>query len=89
MSKWIKQHPFIVYLIIAFGLSWSSWLVLVLTRTEPSFFNPWKLLAAFGPSLGGLVGIAATRGRAGLQHCWHRLAGFCPTLASGAVHCLA
>lgn len=76
MHKWIKKHIFYFYLVIAFAISWLGWGMLILSGTEPGFFNPWKLLAAFGPSLGGLTAIALHSGKAGLRTTWRQLTNF-------------
>jgi uncharacterized protein len=73
MTTWIKKHPFFVYTLLAFSISWAGWLVLILTNTAPGFFNPWKLLAAFGPSLAGLLVIGIKSGKAGLLEIWEQL----------------
>ena len=73
MSAWIKKHTFIVYLLLAFFISWLGWIVLILTDTAPGFFNPWKLLAAFGPSLAGAAVVAITSGKSGLRKIWQQL----------------
>ena len=73
MKKWINEHILIVYIMIAFGISWLGWSILILTDMEPSFFNPWKIFAAFGPSIAGLIVIALHSGRAGLIKIWHSL----------------
>jgi len=76
MYKWIKKHIFTVYLVITFAISWLGWGVLILTATEPDFFNPWKMLAAFGPSLAGLFAIRIHSGKAGLQTLWRQMTHF-------------
>lgn len=76
MQKLLKRHIFIIYIIFSFLISWTGWFVLILTGTEPDFFNPWKLFAAFGPSLAGLAAIAVYAGQAGLRKCWQRLTHF-------------
>lgn len=76
MQKTLKQHIFAIYILFSFFFSWLGWIVLILTNTEPGFFNPWKLLAAFGPSLSGLFAIHVFNGRAGLRQCWHQLTHF-------------
>ncbi len=73
MKKWINKHIFIVYIMIAFGISWVGWFILILSDTESSFFNPWKLLAAFGPSIAGLIVIALHSGKTSLIKIWHSL----------------
>jgi len=76
MHKWIQKHIFFLYLITAFAISWLGWGVLILTGTEPDFFNPWKMLAAFGPSLAGLAAIAFHSGKAGLRNVWRQMTHF-------------
>jgi membrane protease YdiL (CAAX protease family) len=76
MFKSIKKHILSIYLISAFLISWSGWLVLILTDTSPDFFNPGKLLAAFGPSIAGLFVIAVQSGKSGLRKIWLSLTGF-------------
>jgi membrane protease YdiL (CAAX protease family) len=73
MISWIKKHPFLVYCLLAFSISWFGWFVLILTDTAPGFFNPWKLLAAFGPSLAGLLVIGVDCGKEGLRKVWNQL----------------
>lgn len=77
MISLIKRNPFIVYLLLAFAISWAGWGVLILTETAPGFFNPWKLLAAFGPSAAGLAVVRITSGKAGLQKIWQQLTRAC------------
>ncbi len=76
MKQLLKKHSFLVYLLFAFLISWSGWLVLVFTNTEPGFFNPWKLFAAFGPSLAGLFVISIHSGKKGLRKLWQSLTHF-------------
>ena len=76
MLKWLREHILLAYITITFMISWLGWIVLILTGTEPGFFNPWKLLAAFGPSLAGLCIIAIYSGKAGLRQCWRQLTDF-------------
>lgn len=66
MKHFINKHIFIVYISISFLISWLGWGILILTDTEPGFFNPWKLFAAFGPSLAGLLVILISSGKKGL-----------------------
>jgi uncharacterized protein len=73
MISWIKKFPFISYCILAFGISWAGWSVLIFTNTAPDFFNPWKLLAAFGPSLAGLLILGMHSGKEGLRQVWKQL----------------
>jgi len=76
MQHWIRKHIFILYTLTAFAISWLGWFTLILTDTEPDFFNPWKLLAAFGPSLAGTLAIAVHSGKSGLRKVWQDLTGF-------------
>ena len=69
----IKKYVFYVFIILSFVISWTGWLILILTNTEPGFFNPWKLLAAFGPSVVGLFAIYTYSGRDGLRKVWKQL----------------
>lgn len=73
MLSQLKRNVFVIYIIFAFFISWLGWLALILTDTEPGFFNPWKLLAAFGPSLAGVLAISIHGGKSGLRNCWHHL----------------
>ncbi len=76
MISWIKKHPFLTYIFLAFTISWAGWFVLILSDTAPGFFNPWKLLAAFGPSLAGLFIISLVSGDEGLKKIWAQLTKF-------------
>jgi len=76
MKNWIKKNIFLTYIILAFAISWTGWLILIITGTSPGFFNPLKLLAAFGPSLAGLAVIALQWGKQGLKKVWGQLTQF-------------
>jgi len=58
--NWLKRHDLIVFLILAFALSWSIW-PLVLANPESTPLVP------FGPIIAAFIVLALTRGWAGIR----------------------
>ena len=58
--NWIKRHDFIVFLVLAFALSWWVW-PLVLANPEGTPLVP------FGPIIAAFIVLALTRGWAGVR----------------------
>jgi len=57
----INDHPLISFVILAYGISWGLWILMI---TATGHIN-W--LGSFGPSLAAIILVGIGQGRAGLK----------------------
>jgi CAAX protease family protein len=60
LRLWIGQHLLLSFVLIAFGLSWGLWAIMIAVWGQISW------LGSFGPSLSALIVVALAKGRRGL-----------------------
>lgn len=76
MSRWIRQHPVTVFVVLAYLISLCAVGIFLLARggVLPQLFQVIGLLAKFGPSLAGLVVAVYVLGPPGLDDLLQRVA---------------
>ena len=75
MSRWIRQHPVIVFVVLAYGISLGAIGIFLLAREGvlPRLMQVIGLAAKFGPSLAGVVVAAYALGPTGLDDLLRRM----------------
>jgi membrane protease YdiL (CAAX protease family) len=76
MTAWIVRRPVAAYVVLAFVLTWSAWLLLLAQTQGWVVGGPWSglhLLGSLGPAAAAVVVVSATGGRAGLADLGRRL----------------
>jgi len=72
---WVRAHPLLTYVLVAYGLSWSSWIPLALgsqTVREGAGW-PTQMPGLAGPAIAAVVVTTIIDGRTGLADIWRRL----------------
>jgi membrane protease YdiL (CAAX protease family) len=72
----MKRGPLLVFILLAYGISWLLWLPLVLARWGVAFSAPPRylhLVGALGPALAAIITARAYGGRAGLNSLLRRI----------------
>src|SRR5579883_2137970 len=64
MQKTLKNHPIILFYLLAFGLAWCIKIPVVLSNTDNILL---RLLPSFFPAMAALVTVAVLAGRRGIK----------------------
>jgi uncharacterized protein len=59
----IKKHPLIMFIVLSYILSWSTWIIAALGETSSTFLT-W--IGGFGPAIAAIILTAVLEGRIGL-----------------------
>ena len=65
----IRNHPFIAFLVVAFGFAWSMWLLEAFYPHGTAFIPS----PTFGPLISALIVLASTRGKSGVKELLGRM----------------
>lgn len=83
-----RRHPVATYVVLAWGISWTCWLPLVVTGSVVRQGDPWPtdLVGLTGPAIAAAVTLALTGGRPAVRAWGARLVRWrCPWWAWGCV----
>lgn len=75
VTRWIEQHPLLVFFVLAYVISWVILAPLaILGERAASVYLPLVVMSAFGPALAALVVTRVTEGRDGVRRWASRFA---------------